>query len=170
MKKRLTYLMMLLMCITIAFANTGVLTPGIAVGAGASSIAGNQIQLWTGGVQLYAINSTAFQIASNKLISWSSTSASNGSNDLYLSRNEGATLQLGIDATNAIPQTIKSHDGSGTNIIGADLNIAAGQGTGTNVGGSLVLRTAPAGTVIEPVEVDADVAVNLTRLIVIVIV
>lgn len=42
--------------------------------------------------------------------------------------------------------TINSSGGSGSNIAGAALNLAGGIGTGTGVGGSLVFRTAKAGS------------------------
>jgi hypothetical protein len=62
-----------------------------------------------------------------------------------LRRDAAATLQLGSDAASTISQTIKAHDGSGTDKAGADLIIAGGQGTGAGVGGNVILKTATAG-------------------------
>jgi len=67
------------------------------------------------------------------------------SDDMFLSREAAATLQLGNDAASPINQVFKSCDGSGTNKAGSTLYLKAGQGTGTGIGGSLIFSTAPAG-------------------------
>lgn len=65
--------------------------------------------------------------------------------DTYFYRDSAASIQMGADAATATTQTIKAHDGSGTDKAGADFNISAGQGTGTGAGGTINFRTAPAG-------------------------
>jgi hypothetical protein len=65
--------------------------------------------------------------------------------DLILRNGGTATLQLGNDAATATAQTIKAHDGFGTNIVGADLTIKPGAGTGSGAGGGYYVATAPAG-------------------------
>jgi hypothetical protein len=56
-----------------------------------------------------------------------------------------SVLQFGADAATATAQTIKAHDGSGTDKNGADLSINGGQGTGAGVGGALLTKTALTG-------------------------
>lgn len=75
------------------------------------------------------------------------TGAGVSSPDVYMYRDSAATLQFGADAATATTQTIKAHDGSGTDKAGADFNIAGGQGTGLGLGGTLNLRTASANTI-----------------------
>ncbi|MCP4856266.1 MAG: hypothetical protein GY903_17430 [Fuerstiella sp.] len=57
-------------------------------------------------------------------------------------------LFFGKGVTNATPTayTINGTGGSGTDIAGADVNIAGGIGTGTGAGGSVELKTAAAGS------------------------
>jgi hypothetical protein len=69
----------------------------------------------------------------------------NTSVDTILNRDSAAVLQMGVDAISPITQTLKAHDGSGTDKAGADLSINGGQGTGTGAGGTLNFKTAPAG-------------------------
>jgi hypothetical protein len=89
-------------------------------------------------------NST--RLGSSSIIAWMNASeVDTGSEDLIAGRDSAATLQLGTDAASPTTQTIKAHDGSGTDKAGADFNLAGGQGTGTGAGGTLNFRTAPAG-------------------------
>jgi hypothetical protein len=69
-----------------------------------------------------------------------------GSEDLTLSRDSAATLQLGADAASPTTQTIKAHDGSGTDKAGATFQIRGGQGTGTGIGGAITHDTSLTGT------------------------
>ncbi|MCE9608913.1 MAG: hypothetical protein K8R23_01670 [Chthoniobacter sp.] len=66
-------------------------------------------------------------------------------NDLILGRDGAATLQLGQDAATTIPQTLKAHDGVGTDKDGADVTLAGGSGTGTGRGGAVQTATALSG-------------------------
>jgi len=67
--------------------------------------------------------------------------------DLILGREAAAILQMGIDAAAPVAQTLKGPDGSGTDKAGGNLTIGAGRGTGTGLGGSFIVATAPAGGV-----------------------
>src|SRR6266705_798344 len=66
-----------------------------------------------------------------------------------LIRYTAANLFLGdVDAASPVAQTLSVQNvSSGTsNTAGADLSIAGSKGTGTGVGGSIILKTAPAGS------------------------
>jgi trimeric autotransporter adhesin len=73
-------------------------------------------------------------------------SAAASSADAFIFREAAATLQLGTDAATATAQTIKAHDGSGTDKAGASLSINGGQSTGTGVGGALIKNTSLTGS------------------------
>lgn len=66
--------------------------------------------------------------------------------DTIISRESSAVFQLGDDAATATAQTIKAHDGSGTDKAGASLSINGGQSTGTGVGGALIKNTSLTGS------------------------
>lgn len=68
------------------------------------------------------------------------------STDAILQRDAAAALQLGLDAATAIAQTLKAHDGLGTDKAGADLIIASGNPTGAGAQGALKFKTAYPGT------------------------
>jgi hypothetical protein len=60
----------------------------------------------------------------------------------------GGNLIVGNGDTSATPisSTLRTTNGSGTDIAGASLTIQGGRGTGTGAGGSLLFSTAAAGT------------------------
>ncbi|MFA5284151.1 MAG: hypothetical protein WC347_01010 [Smithellaceae bacterium] len=65
--------------------------------------------------------------------------------DLFLSRDTAATLQLGTDSSaTTTNQKIKAMDRTGTNAVGANLTLAAGNSTGSGAGGSFVITVTPA--------------------------
>jgi len=66
--------------------------------------------------------------------------------DLQLLEDSAATLQLGPDAATATAQTIKAHDGVGTDKSGAKLTLEGGQPTGTGRGGALAFATGESAT------------------------
>lgn len=79
---------------------------------------------------------------------------------------------IGEGENNASPQpvTFGNTAAAGTNIAGADLTIRAGAGTGTGVGGSLIIQTAPAvasgatpGTQVNAGQFDASTTAGQTR-------
>jgi len=57
-------------------------------------------------------------------------------------------LYLGNGVTNAAPtnNSLAGTGGSGTDIAGGDLFVSGGRGTGTGVGGDVIIHTAPAGS------------------------
>ena len=59
-----------------------------------------------------------------------------------------SNLYIGNALTSATPTAgyLKATSGSGTNVAGANLYLDAGQPTGSATGGSVIIRTAPAGT------------------------
>lgn len=63
-----------------------------------------------------------------------------------MSRESAATQQWGADSTIAIAQTLKAHDGSGTDKAGADFKTSAGKSTGSAVGGSRIDETSLTGS------------------------
>jgi len=66
-----------------------------------------------------------------------------------LSSPAAATLHLGAaDAASPVAQTLGVQNvvGGTSNTAGANFTIAASQGTGTGIGGSIIIQTAPAGT------------------------
>jgi hypothetical protein len=90
-------------------------------------------------------------LATATIIGWSANSTP-ATTDAVLGHESTAVLQQGADATaqnTPVNQTYKGPDGlagTGTNINGANLTIAAGRNTGTGTGGSLLFQTAPAGS------------------------
>lgn len=83
---------------------------------------------------------------SGGILGWSSTTDPGVGPDIILRRDAAATLQLGTDAATVTAQTIKAHDGSGTDKAGASLSINGGQSTGTGVGGALIKNTSLTGS------------------------
>jgi hypothetical protein len=69
------------------------------------------------------------------------------STDTIIGRAAADNFRLGKLAANPpIAQTLSMQNASGTNIAGADFTLSGSQGTGTGIGGSLVLKVAPAGS------------------------
>ncbi len=85
----------------------------------------------------FAGDSTAIT-ASNRFVVGSKASTHQPISDVY----------IGSGETDTNPQAVVYHatGGSGTNIAGASLTIAGGIGTGTGVGGSVRIQTAPVGS------------------------
>lgn len=93
---------------------------------------------------------TALATDSSGQISMSSSATDVTSADTFLTRGGVATWRLG-QANAAIPvaHTIVGQSpraGADSNTAGASVTVAGGPGTGTGVGGSLIFRTAPAGS------------------------
>ncbi|HSE29910.1 MAG TPA: hypothetical protein VLA77_04980 [Candidatus Saccharimonadales bacterium] len=104
-----------------AVANTN---SSIAVGTSATTGAADSIALGTG----------ATTTASNQLVVGSSSSAIN-------------QVVVGNGVTNATPGafTLQGTSGSGTDVTGANIRIASGQGTGSAAGGSILLQASVGG-------------------------
>lgn len=72
-----------------------------------------------------------------------------GSGQTYLTSPGAGWLKMGYtDAAVAVAQTLSVHSviAGTSNVAGATFTIAGSQGTGTGVGGSIIFKTAPAGT------------------------
>jgi hypothetical protein len=71
-----------------------------------------------------------------------------GSGDLILSRHAAANLQLGnADAASPVAQTLNAQNvvAGTSNTAGANWTIAGSKGTGSGIGGNIVVQTAPPG-------------------------
>jgi hypothetical protein len=79
------------------------------------------------------LTSGSMTVGASQPLTW------NGRASLY--SEAAGVIQIGVDAASPAAATYKGADGSGTNITGGILNIAAGQGTGTAAGGELRLQT-----------------------------
>lgn len=88
-------------------------------------------------------------VAANSHLGWNNSvlpgQGGSASPDLLLFRDAAAQLQLGADTASPVTQTLKAHDGSGTDKAGAKLVLAGGNGTGTAAGGEACLATTLAG-------------------------
>lgn len=85
-----------------AFSNNyGLVTGGgINVGGGAlSNVAGGQINLYNASAGIISINTSGIQLFNNALVGWSSTGASNGTNDTRLSRLSAGVLSVDTTTT-----------------------------------------------------------------------
>ena len=65
---------------------------------------------------------------------------------VYIGPESNGVTQYGQDAASPIAQTLKAHDGSGTDNDGAKLTIEGGQSTGTGRGGSFITATSLTGS------------------------
>ena len=77
------------------------------------------------------------------------TTTDTAASDTYLTRKAAASLQMGAaDAASPVAQTlgVQSVVAGTTDTAGAAWTINGSQGTGTGAGGSIIMRTAPAGT------------------------
>ena len=98
-----------------------------------------------------------------------------GGTRAFLFRPTSNETYFGNGLVHATPtaNALKATGGSGTDIAGASLTIAGGQGTGTGAGGSLSFQTAPVGTtgsslnaLVTALQVDASVTAGNTRMLV----
>ncbi len=99
--------------------------------------------------KLRLLNGIGIRTRSDNYFGWSSGADVSSATDLFLRRNAAANLALGaVDAASPVAQTISVQNVStGTSdTAGAALSIAGSQGTGTGVGGSILFKTAPAGS------------------------
>lgn len=134
----------------------------VRVGSNKGSVAGSAriVEFIVGGTAAAQIDSSSnFYPATNNGPScgisgnrwnsvWAQTKVQIGASgaDVILTGEASNILQLGVDAGTPAAQRIKAFDGSGTNIAGSDLELGGGQGTGTGLGGSVIIKGAPAGS------------------------
>lgn len=112
---------------------------------------GNRPFLYAGGTNKLFVSDNAgigVNIDRDTVLSWNAGASFSGSGDTYLSRKAAATLQLGVaDAASPVAQTlgVQSVVAGTSNTAGAAFTVNGSRGTGTGVGGSIILQTAPAG-------------------------
>lgn len=121
------------------------------------SFSSNTLALSAGGSQVfrfadqYATNpgitagsdNGSYQIA---ISTAATTTARTNANSVGFMRDAAGVIQWGFDASTPTPQTLKAHDGSGTNIDGASLTLSGGTSTGTGDDGDLILRSTMTGS------------------------
>lgn len=88
------------------------------------------------GVAVFYMDSSTFRVNSD-----SATVYLGVGNDLALRRDAAAALQLGADAAAPVHQTLKAHDATGADHLGANLILKGGYGTGIGAGGDLITMT-----------------------------
>ena len=127
---------------------------GIADGAsalpGIAFLSDTSLGIYKTGVTAY------FQASNSTKAGWDSAGfyadtlrldVNNG--DVYLTREAGGVLQMGLDRAAPIAQMIKGSDaraGTDTDTAGGTMTVAASRGTGTGGGGQLLFQTAPPGS------------------------
>ena len=138
---------------------------GVAVGQGSSTTGNNSIAIGNGATaaqEAIALGMNADAMLNGVALGYGATT--DGNNRIVIGHNAIATadfqLVIGSDDTpvtdayigggvsSATPQTTTIHatGGSGTDVAGADLNLAAGAGTGSAAGGNLNFQVATPGT------------------------
>jgi hypothetical protein len=114
----------------------------------ASEFAGGTIAFSTGGAMMGAFTNqggTGLRLRGTAYLGWGALGPHQAP-DVLLSKQGTGILQIGIDASSPVTQTIQSHGGSGSNIAGATLNLLAGKGTGTGVPGNIGMQFARPGS------------------------
>lgn len=116
---------------------------GIAIGATASASGVNAFALGRGATSAFggsmAFGFSATATAANQLVFGGDTGSVSRISDMYL----GGVV---LSSSNMHDVTFNAPGGSGVDVAGAALSISGGRGTGSGVGGSLIFRTAPAGS------------------------
>ena len=93
-----------------------------------------------GSAETFVMTASGISMKAVGTYGFSSNVAGANANDLILSRDAAATLQLGADAATAVAQTIKGSDSTGATIAGGSLTLKGGAGTsGIANGGALIL-------------------------------
>jgi hypothetical protein len=142
-----------------AAGNVGIGTSAPAYTLEAAGVTRSIAATGTGNPQFLAITSDAagipFVTLQNATASWQNrNNGTTGDLSWSVSGSErmritlGGNLIVGNGDTSATPisSTLRTTNGSGTDIAGAALTIQGGRGTGTGAGGSLLFSTASAGT------------------------
>ncbi len=112
--------------------------------SGLYRVGSNNFGFTFGGNRKWVITGTILGFDPGVELSWYSSGFA--AQDLRLTRENAAVLQMGTDANGAaVAQTLKAHDGiTGTDIAGANMTFAAGRSTGAGTVGDLALQTATA--------------------------
>jgi hypothetical protein len=117
---------------------------GIQVNANSS-----RLLIYSNNAELAYGDGSNFTLSSTVQLSWSPSTASSGSVDLFLTRRGAANLRLGAaDAAAPVAQTLSVQGRTGTDAAATayPFTIQGAQGTGTGAGGSIVFQVAPAGS------------------------
>jgi len=115
--------------------------PSVAVGEADTGLyrsAAAQLDITLGGARTVTFSASTIEV-------YHSNINLGASGDLRLYREAADIFQQGQDAAVAAAQIFKGPDGSGANVAGGKFTIGGGRGTGTGVGGSQCIATAPAG-------------------------
>ena len=110
--------------------------------------AANRIDVSINGSNRFRI-ANDFQLGSTAMVAWSSGTTIGTSDTLLVRGGAAATLQMGAaDAAFAVAQTLKVQSvvAGTSNVPGANWTLSGSQSTGDQAGGSIVFRTAPAGS------------------------
>lgn len=113
------------------------LLPDGAVGAPSAAFTSDADGTGTG---LYRVAANQLGLSANGILQGGASTSGiyiGASNDVLLTREAAAALQLGLDVNGAaVNQAVKAHDGiTGSNISAANLTLGTQVGTGTGVGG-----------------------------------
>jgi len=143
----------------VANGNVGIGTSGPAYTLEASGVTKSIAVTGTGNPAFYAISSDAagipFLILQNGSYSWQNRNngasgdlswAVSGSERMRITLGGNLVIGNGDTAASPISSTLRTTNGSGTDIAGASLTIQGGRGTGTGAGGSIIFSTSLAGT------------------------
>lgn len=115
----------------------------ILIGKSVTTDGVNNIAIGTEGLTLGSINSSIILARGDSLTGLASNQCVIGGPNQSITN-----IYIGKGPTNSSPEaiTFNATGGNGTNIAGADINIAGGIGTGTGVGGNLNFKIAIAGS------------------------
>ena len=118
----------------------------LADGSDNASIQGAGVIVQGGGNAAAALQrGLGLRLGNSLPVQWSSTTAYNGTGDLFLTRSGAATLQLGAaNSATPVAQTLQaqgSRSGTDTNVSGGNLTFASGNGTGNSTPSSLIFQT-----------------------------
>lgn len=118
-----------------------------------------QLQIRKDGAIEYGDNSVISYVGSYSVVRWgqaiqsfagaiglSPINSAGSASLVRMERDSDNVLQLGADAATATAQTIKAHDGSGSDKAGGSLTLAGGQNTGVGLGGALITKTSLPGS------------------------
>ncbi len=110
---------------------------------------GGGLYMRNGGTDLFNVQSStsALCVAPTYSMGFSSASGFGMTPDAFFRRaSAAASIQMGADSATPIAQCFKGPNGSGTNIVGGKLSIAAGQSTGSGTPAVLALQSTAAGS------------------------
>jgi len=120
-------------------APTFVNTLGSGFGFGMDSV--GAFQHFYAGAIFSSFNSSGISTGSGNKIGFSSTTTASAALSAFFTYQAGGVLNMGAAAASPVHQSLKGHNGLGTDIAGANQVIAGGAGTGTGRGGDTILKT-----------------------------